>query len=72
MWDRMSPEKLARAKGTDEASALAHIASGYGTGGQSATAAERRAAEALLLDKVSPREAKRLMKAATRKVRDTF
>lgn len=72
MWDRMSPEKLARAKGTDEASALAHVASGYGANGQGATAAERRAAEDLLLDKVSAREAKKLMKAATRKVRTTF
>lgn len=72
MFDRMSPKKLARAKGTDELSALAHVAVGYGTGGDSASAAERRAAQDLLADKVSPRQAERLKKQAMRRVRGGF
>ena len=77
MFDRMKPEKLARAKRqsvtTNELNALAHVASGYGGNGASATNAEKRIAQDLLLDKVGEREAKKLIGQARRRVvKDTF
>jgi len=77
MFDRMSPEKLARVRRqgvtTNELNALAHVASGYGGNGASATNAEKRIAEGLLIDKVGPGKAKQLVRQARRRVvKDTF
>ena len=76
MFDRMSPQKLARAKGqstnTNQLNAIAHVAGGYGGNGQGATGGERRVAEDLLVDLVGARKADRLIKQARKKVRDSF
>ena len=77
MFDRMKPEKLARAKRqsvtTNELNALAHVASGYGGNGTSATDAERRITEGILIDKVGERKAASLIRQARRRVvKDTF
>ena len=77
MFDRMPPEMLARVKNqgttTNELNAIAHVASGYGGNGTSATDAERRITEGILIDKVGKRKAASLIKQARRRVvKDTF
>ncbi|MEV0382454.1 hypothetical protein [Nonomuraea sp. NPDC050643] len=77
MFDRMPPNKLARAKGqtnkTNELNALAHLANGYGGNGQGCTGAESRIAQELLIDRVGLRKAKRLMDQSVKRViKDTF
>lgn len=76
MFDRMSPEKLARAKGqaqsTNEINALALLANGYRSSSQGATGAESRIAEGLLIERFGRRKANRLIQQTARKIRDTF
>jgi hypothetical protein len=67
MFDRMSPEKLARAKSqahnTNRRNELAHRANGFGV-----SRAEKRNAEAALIGEVGAGEAKKLMRQAEDKV----
>lgn len=76
MFDRMSPEKLARAKGqaqgTNEVNSLAYLANGYRNDSQGATGAEKRIAENLLVEKLGRRRADRLIRETAKKVRDSF
>lgn len=76
MFDRMPPEKLARAKGraqnTNEVSALVGLANGYRNEGEGATAAERRIAENLLIEKFGRGKARRWMRQDMKKIRDSF
>jgi hypothetical protein len=71
MFDRMSPEKLARAKSqahnTNHLNQLAHTANGFGVSRD-----EQRKAEAELVRQRGERDSKRRIKDAARKARGSF
>lgn len=71
MFDRMSPEKLARAKGkasnTNRRNALADVANGFGV-----TASERRIANEILTEEVGSFRSWRLKNQSKKKARGSF
>lgn len=71
MFDRMSPEKLARAKGqaqtTNQLNPIARVANGFGV-----SRADKLAAQAKLAEQVGEKKAKRLMRDAARQARGSF